>query len=53
MYPDELSATEAAPMMCAGVTTYNALRNSGGCKIYNEHHHFEFTAARGVVLEYL
>ncbi len=27
--PDELSATEAAPMMCAGVTTYNALRNSG------------------------
>ena len=27
--PDELSATDAAPMMCAGVTTYNALRNSG------------------------
>jgi D-arabinose 1-dehydrogenase-like Zn-dependent alcohol dehydrogenase len=27
--PDGLSATEAAPMMCAGVTTYNALRNSG------------------------
>jgi D-arabinose 1-dehydrogenase-like Zn-dependent alcohol dehydrogenase len=27
--PNELSATEAAPMMCAGVTTYNALRNSG------------------------
>jgi D-arabinose 1-dehydrogenase-like Zn-dependent alcohol dehydrogenase len=27
--PDELSATEAAPLMCAGVTTYNALRNSG------------------------
>jgi D-arabinose 1-dehydrogenase-like Zn-dependent alcohol dehydrogenase len=27
--PDELSATEAAPMMCAGITTYNALRNSG------------------------
>jgi D-arabinose 1-dehydrogenase-like Zn-dependent alcohol dehydrogenase len=27
--PDELSATEAAPMMCAGVTTYNALRNGG------------------------
>jgi D-arabinose 1-dehydrogenase-like Zn-dependent alcohol dehydrogenase len=25
--PDELSATEAAPMMCAGITTYNALRN--------------------------
>ena len=30
--PDELSATEAAPMMCAGVTTYNALRNSGACE---------------------
>ena len=27
--PDELSATDAAPMMCAGITTYNALRNSG------------------------
>jgi len=27
--PDELSAVEAAPLMCAGVTTYNALRNSG------------------------
>ncbi len=27
--PDELSAAEAAPLMCAGVTTYNALRNSG------------------------
>jgi D-arabinose 1-dehydrogenase-like Zn-dependent alcohol dehydrogenase len=27
--PDELSATEAGPLMCAGVTTYNSLRNSG------------------------
>ena len=27
--PNELSAMEAAPMMCAGITTYNALRNSG------------------------
>jgi D-arabinose 1-dehydrogenase-like Zn-dependent alcohol dehydrogenase len=27
--PEELSAVEAAPLMCAGVTTYNALRNSG------------------------
>jgi D-arabinose 1-dehydrogenase-like Zn-dependent alcohol dehydrogenase len=27
--PDELLVTEAAPMMCAGITTYNALRNSG------------------------
>jgi D-arabinose 1-dehydrogenase-like Zn-dependent alcohol dehydrogenase len=28
--PDELSeATEVGPMMCAGITTYNALRNSG------------------------
>jgi D-arabinose 1-dehydrogenase-like Zn-dependent alcohol dehydrogenase len=27
--PDELSATEAAPLVCAGVTTFNALRNSG------------------------
>jgi D-arabinose 1-dehydrogenase-like Zn-dependent alcohol dehydrogenase len=26
---DELSATDAAPLMCAGITTYNALRNSG------------------------
>ncbi len=27
--PDELSAVEAAPLLCAGVTTYNALRHSG------------------------
>jgi D-arabinose 1-dehydrogenase-like Zn-dependent alcohol dehydrogenase len=27
--PDELSSIEAAPLMCAGVTTFNALRNSG------------------------
>jgi D-arabinose 1-dehydrogenase-like Zn-dependent alcohol dehydrogenase len=27
--PRQLSYTEAAPMMCAGITTYNALRNSG------------------------
>jgi alcohol dehydrogenase/propanol-preferring alcohol dehydrogenase len=29
LVPDELSAVEAAPLMCAGVTTFNALRNSG------------------------
>jgi D-arabinose 1-dehydrogenase-like Zn-dependent alcohol dehydrogenase len=27
--PDGLSAVEAGPIMCAGITTYNALRNSG------------------------
>ena len=27
--PQELSPIEAAPMMCAGITTFNALRNSG------------------------
>jgi len=27
--PDDISVTEAAPMMCAGITTFNALRNSG------------------------
>lgn len=27
--PDELSDIDAGPLMCAGVTTYNALRNSG------------------------
>jgi D-arabinose 1-dehydrogenase-like Zn-dependent alcohol dehydrogenase len=27
--PDELSAAEAAPLLCAGITTFNALRNSG------------------------
>jgi D-arabinose 1-dehydrogenase-like Zn-dependent alcohol dehydrogenase len=27
--PTELSAEEAAPLMCAGVTTFNCLRNSG------------------------
>src|SRR5450432_892562 len=27
--PEGLSSVEAAPLMCAGVTTFNALRNSG------------------------
>lgn len=27
--PEELLAVDAGPLMCAGVTTYNALRNSG------------------------
>ena len=27
--PDDLASEEAAPLLCAGVTTYNALRNSG------------------------
>jgi D-arabinose 1-dehydrogenase-like Zn-dependent alcohol dehydrogenase len=27
--PDQLSATDAAPLMCAGITTFNSLRNSG------------------------
>lgn len=29
LIPDLLSAQEAAPLMCAGVTTFNSLRNSG------------------------
>jgi D-arabinose 1-dehydrogenase-like Zn-dependent alcohol dehydrogenase len=29
LIPDGLSAVEAAPLMCAGVTTFNPLRNSG------------------------
>jgi D-arabinose 1-dehydrogenase-like Zn-dependent alcohol dehydrogenase len=29
LIPDELSFVEAAPLMCAGVTTFNSLRNSG------------------------
>ncbi len=29
LIPQQLSAMEAAPLMCAGITTYNALRNSG------------------------
>jgi D-arabinose 1-dehydrogenase-like Zn-dependent alcohol dehydrogenase len=27
--PDELDSAEAAPLLCAGITTFNALRNSG------------------------
>ena len=27
--PDEITAAQAAPLMCAGVTTYNGLRHSG------------------------
>ena len=29
LLPEELSAAEAAPLVCAGVTTFNSLRNSG------------------------
>src|SRR5690242_18862011 len=29
LVPDELSAIDGAPLMCAGVPTFNALRNSG------------------------
>jgi D-arabinose 1-dehydrogenase-like Zn-dependent alcohol dehydrogenase len=29
LLPDDLSPVEAAPLMCAGVTTFNSLRNSG------------------------
>jgi alcohol dehydrogenase, propanol-preferring len=27
--PDELNAVDAAPLLCSGITTYNALRNAG------------------------
>lgn len=27
--PEEINATDAAPLLCAGITTFNALRNSG------------------------
>src|SRR5437764_8860354 len=29
LVPAELPAADAAPLMCAGLTTFNALRNSG------------------------
>jgi D-arabinose 1-dehydrogenase-like Zn-dependent alcohol dehydrogenase len=29
LVPDELAAADAAPLLCAGITTFNALRNSG------------------------
>jgi D-arabinose 1-dehydrogenase-like Zn-dependent alcohol dehydrogenase len=29
LIPDDLKSAEAAPMLCAGITTYNSLRNSG------------------------
>ena len=29
LIPDELAAEDAAPLLCAGITTYNALRHSG------------------------
>src|SRR5262245_7702651 len=29
LVPDELKSLEAAPLLCAGITTFNALRNSG------------------------
>jgi len=29
LIPDELSPVEAGPLMCAGITTYNSVRNSG------------------------
>jgi len=30
--PETLSDVEAAPLLCAGITTYNALRHSGACR---------------------
>ncbi len=29
LMPEELTASDAAPLLCAGITTYNALRNAG------------------------
>jgi D-arabinose 1-dehydrogenase-like Zn-dependent alcohol dehydrogenase len=29
-FPDSLDAAEGAPLMCAGITTFNALRRNGG-----------------------
>jgi D-arabinose 1-dehydrogenase-like Zn-dependent alcohol dehydrogenase len=29
LIPDELSSVDAGPLMCAGITTFNSLRNSG------------------------
>ena len=29
LVPDDLSSIDGAPLMCAGLTTFNALRNSG------------------------
>jgi propanol-preferring alcohol dehydrogenase len=29
LIPDDLKSADAAPLLCAGITTYNALRNSG------------------------
>ncbi len=29
LIPQDLASTEAAPLLCAGITTYNALRHSG------------------------
>jgi D-arabinose 1-dehydrogenase-like Zn-dependent alcohol dehydrogenase len=29
LVPEELSSEDAAPLLCAGITTYNSLRNSG------------------------
>jgi D-arabinose 1-dehydrogenase-like Zn-dependent alcohol dehydrogenase len=29
LIPEELSSVEAAPLVCAGITTFNALRNAG------------------------
>lgn len=29
LVPDELSSEDAAPLLCAGITTFNSLRNSG------------------------
>ena len=29
LIPDDLKSAEAAPLLCAGITTYNSLRNSG------------------------
>ena len=34
LIPEELKSEDAAPLVCAGITTFNALRNTGTCRRY-------------------
>src|SRR5256886_5819504 len=53
--PDELTSAEAAPLLCAGITTYNALRNAGlrGGDLRSEEHTSELQSQSNIVCRLL
>ena len=45
LMPDDLPAAEAAPLMCAGITVFNSLRNAGAQRRYSGNSRHWWTGA--------